>query len=712
MDKFSNSSIDQSTRNGLNAAMRCFATFLIEKQLSEEICNCDLFENFADYLLKTNYSLGTMVQYLSGVFNSLKKKYPKLDIWMWDTNRDNVPKWYIKLRNKIRRTVSSKVMEAGEKLQKKSEPIGRNMLSLIAQALLLRNDVDCVEMRADFNMDFNSCGRTGEIATSSYGTAFWDDVQQTLKTDWSMEKVCGQKLLYVYADYDSYLPCVFHSIACMMICGNGNRHYLDMPKEERHWMFPNMAMHGDPVSKMNSTLRMLVAPATTSVSNDNDKSIYYVQGLTNHYTGTSFRTGSINTVMANYYCEVKHAVMRSGHDHTNICSVFEYMHALPEMVATAGKVLSHYPDPTKQVHPPKLVFVNEENNVRINNFIIDVLSINQDYLCPGGRLWPYVQTLFAVFIMHWTQFFHDFGSTNLIITTFLAKAVYYNISLDTLSDWCEQVRTDFKSSNSVLKGRAFNEDQILSFIAQMEVRYLNQEKLVVTLQQSMLTMAKSLQRIEQAISMNNSSPNKKRQRAEDDCPTEISAEALAYNITAISSSHNISSSKNNNSMVPLSKLLKHTPPYKVGTLKGLCIEQLIKDWYTYQLNLGRFTQDSKSDDVRRIKIAFKFAKKCLHDKDIECLTSDRPCVDDPSHMMWIHNFNAAAAAGKVNVMTFLKQIEDSSLTVKMYSRKTPDCKSYVTSILHRIEQLNKKGVDVHNIPYPFVPNHANIESPL
>ena len=53
MDKFSNSSIDQSTRNGLNAAMRCFATFLIEKQLSEEICNCDLFENFADYLLKT-----------------------------------------------------------------------------------------------------------------------------------------------------------------------------------------------------------------------------------------------------------------------------------------------------------------------------------------------------------------------------------------------------------------------------------------------------------------------------------------------------------------------------------------------------------------------------------------------------------------------------------------------------------------------------------
>ena len=122
MNKVSSPAVDQSTIAGLNAAMRCLSTFLNGHELSEELCNEKLFVDFGDYLLTTDYSLCTMSQYLSGVFNSLKKKYSKLGIWMWDTNRDNVPKWYLRIRNKIRRTVSYKVMQAGEKLQKKSEP--------------------------------------------------------------------------------------------------------------------------------------------------------------------------------------------------------------------------------------------------------------------------------------------------------------------------------------------------------------------------------------------------------------------------------------------------------------------------------------------------------------------------------------------------------------------------------------------------------------
>jgi hypothetical protein len=135
-----------------------------------------------------------------------------------------------------------KVIEEGTKLQEKSEPIGRNLLRKIGRTLLLRNDVESVEMRAAFNVDYNSCGRTGEIATASYGTAFWDDVQQTFKTDWSIGKVSEQKLLYLYPDFDSYLPCFFHSMACMMICGSGKRFYKNVEKEATHWMYPKMAI--------------------------------------------------------------------------------------------------------------------------------------------------------------------------------------------------------------------------------------------------------------------------------------------------------------------------------------------------------------------------------------------------------------------------------------------------------------------------------------
>lgn len=115
--------------------------------------------------------------------------------------------------------------------------------------------------------------------------------------------------------------------------------------------------------------------------------------------------------------------MRSGHESKNICAAFEYMHAIksiPQLVAVAGKIFSLYSDPTKKVHLSKLVFVNESNMVRIiYNFIVDVFSIDQHYLLPRGRLRPYTQALFAFFIMHWTQFYHECGASNIIIVFWL-----------------------------------------------------------------------------------------------------------------------------------------------------------------------------------------------------------------------------------------------------------------------------------------------------
>jgi hypothetical protein len=43
--------------------------------------------------------------------------------------------------------------------------------------------------------------------------------------------------------------------------------------------------------------------------------------------GTSFRIiGSINTIMDHPAYDYKHAVMRSGQDRRNMCSMFEYLH--------------------------------------------------------------------------------------------------------------------------------------------------------------------------------------------------------------------------------------------------------------------------------------------------------------------------------------------------------------------------------------------------
>jgi hypothetical protein len=56
-----------------------------------------------------------------------------------------------------------------------------------------------------------------------------------------------------------------------------------------------------------------------------------------------------NTILGPPGCDLKPAVMRSGHDHKDAYSVFEYMSALalalaqPALVATAGRALQEYP---------------------------------------------------------------------------------------------------------------------------------------------------------------------------------------------------------------------------------------------------------------------------------------------------------------------------------------------------------------------------------
>jgi hypothetical protein len=160
--------------------------------------------------------VGTIVTYLSAIKEHLKSVHPSLPLWTKEVNRDGTPKWYTDMRNYICRMCTNRVVEAGKKLVNKSDPIGRPLLSKICTALLRKNDFDSIEMRAAFVTDFHSCGRTGEIATASYATASWDDIECCLKTDWSMEKTSQQKLLYLYPDYEQYQICVYHSIACLM----------------------------------------------------------------------------------------------------------------------------------------------------------------------------------------------------------------------------------------------------------------------------------------------------------------------------------------------------------------------------------------------------------------------------------------------------------------------------------------------------------------
>lgn len=75
----------------------------------------------------------------------LKQTYPELSLWQHDlvstgTKGEFIPRWYRTIRENASRRICNRVIQNGEKLQNKSEPIEKNLLTQMTLALMTRND--------------------------------------------------------------------------------------------------------------------------------------------------------------------------------------------------------------------------------------------------------------------------------------------------------------------------------------------------------------------------------------------------------------------------------------------------------------------------------------------------------------------------------------------------------------------------------------------
>ena len=80
---------DRSKLNGYKASIQKYTEFYGKQEIPINAVNVKFFQDFADFLInykKSNehYSCGTVMQYLSGAFNTLRDKYPKLLLWKED----------------------------------------------------------------------------------------------------------------------------------------------------------------------------------------------------------------------------------------------------------------------------------------------------------------------------------------------------------------------------------------------------------------------------------------------------------------------------------------------------------------------------------------------------------------------------------------------------------------------------------------------------
>ena len=117
------------------ATKHCPSTWLPQMNEAQNILN-----EFATYLVKTAkksdgepYSLGFVLQLLSGAREMLRKKYPEWSIWESHTDRNlgRAFGWYDEIRYAVKKAVVTQTFDSGDTISDVSIPIGTSYYFII-----------------------------------------------------------------------------------------------------------------------------------------------------------------------------------------------------------------------------------------------------------------------------------------------------------------------------------------------------------------------------------------------------------------------------------------------------------------------------------------------------------------------------------------------------------------------------------------------------
>jgi hypothetical protein len=175
--------------------------------------------------------LRTALQYFSGIKMELIGKYRNNDIWKNES-------WCTSINKGIERNISERCFNLGISICEKAPPIGRELLKRIACALILQNDIEGYEKRAVIVMTFLAVGRSGEVASTSWNSAYWNLDDENLTLDWNERKTNRQTQMNFFCDCQSYEIDFYHSIACYILLGGGNKSLNRIANVNSNFVFP------------------------------------------------------------------------------------------------------------------------------------------------------------------------------------------------------------------------------------------------------------------------------------------------------------------------------------------------------------------------------------------------------------------------------------------------------------------------------------------
>lgn len=251
-----------------------------------------------------------------------------------------------------------------------------------------------------------------------------------------MEKVTGQKTLLYFSDADNLFEIDFyHCMFSYWLIKYGSGNSRDLPNDHTY-MYPSLVNCSDISKKMVTGIRKLG-------NSNNSSSSTVVKELNEFHTGNSFRIGAINTIAANSTCNLVNVVSVSGHDTTNICAAFEYLSYEQCFVARGCRALSGYPDVAKKVKSPKLSFLDPNNQAKVIKMISNIVPLNGAEFQVNGRLWNFVETCAATFILYFPRLIDKYRAQHRLVTLFKEKMILHNISAEEIRSWSSIIQHNF-----------------------------------------------------------------------------------------------------------------------------------------------------------------------------------------------------------------------------------------------------------------------------
>jgi len=770
-----------STESGYKTALGHWRNFIATKQfpstwLPQMSEAQNILNEFATYLVKSAkksdgepYSLGFVLQVLSGTKEMLKKKYPEWSIWDSHTGRNlgRAYGWYDEIRYAMTKAVVSQTFESGDTLSDVSIPIGiasllillheenmysfflpvahacliyhlftgRKLLKKIIQSLWKSHDIDSLESCAIILINFVTVGRAGEAAFTSWKSTFYDSEDDALVLYSPMPKVMSAKHITLYNDsIDFELDPYFH-LACYWIMGGGRRHMsADSEKEfeeKEHWIFPSMALKSNPCRLVNERLRTSISSMPTAELSYDVTSVgsspFPFNGT---YSLTSLRDGAVSLILNHEALRgPMHGVCRSGHDHTNICSVFEYFWMSYVSQCQAGRALAGWAnDPVKhgQIPSPDIstIMNNEGNSIsqlQTHNFIIALFKPTYEGFNPTSPQWVIMTRCFATFIMHLGAFENLVGNTHPIVKKFRSVALSMDIDSKTLRHWSDLLLLKWDNDKKILventKSHPIELVEILPRImAKLDYTATRLER--VEKQLAELTDANKDALVKPSEATHHTpSPLRKNRRISH---TNVSSLEGAGSTEAEQAAEQAAEQESAEKMVVEKQKLnafdvmkqssKRHNFYNVDSLAQLTIDQVLKDFYQFHLHENTsfsFSSKDNAKNISMIRLVVRFSLHCtkesLGNSDvlITQLSAPMPESDSTDFFAWNKNRDAAAVKICEHAMKKMLEIEQHVEAMKMKvtgglpetnnSKKTQPRKAFVSGLYKRITKAHDSG---------------------